>query len=154
MKVIFLDIDGVMCNRHSFKDLPKRYHSCDSEHPYHQADPECVNALNLIIDATDAKIVISSTWRFFGESKLKNIFEDWGIKGQIIGFTPRLHGPFVRGHEIARWLQIYPVEHFVILDDDCDMCHLKDRLVRTNFTDGLTASDAKKAIELLSQAGK
>jgi len=53
MKVIFLDIDGVL-NGHEFCEHAK---SCG-------INPECVCELNRIIAATDAKIVLSSAWRY------------------------------------------------------------------------------------------
>ena len=58
MKVIFLDIDGVMNCRRSVKaDI------ANDRRPYSSFDPDCVNALNQIIKETDAVIVVSSVWR-------------------------------------------------------------------------------------------
>jgi len=58
-----------------------------------------------------------------------------------------------RGHEIGRWLLDYAerlgVKSFVILDDDTDMAGHKNRLVKTDHTVGLTASDVAKAILVL-----
>lgn len=43
-----------------------------------------------------------------------------------------------------------PVESFVILDDDADMCHLMPRLVRSETAVGLTAAEADRAITMLN----
>ena len=47
MKIIFLDIDGVI----------------STEKSHYALDKDACNLLGKIIDATDAKIVISSSWR-------------------------------------------------------------------------------------------
>lgn len=145
MKIIFLDIDGVLCNAESFKRG-----SCFKAVGWHT----CIESLNTIIAATGAKIVISSTWRMRGLEFMRTTLEKWNVQGEVIGLTPRLSGIMVkRGHEIEAWLsQNGPVDQFVILDDDCDMCHLKDMLVWTKFERGLTMDDAKRAIEILSGA--
>lgn len=51
----------------------------------------------------------------------------------------------------SAWLVSYPrpVESFVILDDNQDMVHLAHRLVRTQFSAGLTEADAEVAIRIL-----
>lgn len=153
MRVIFLDIDGVLVNRWSLSN-----HSGI----YAKAHPDCVAALNYIVEETGACIVVSSTWRHAGVSKMRDFLSEWGVKAKVLGCTPdlsrkegRLFIGTVRGDEIQAWLDglsghFGPVESFVILDDDNDMRHLKDRLVRTEFVCGLTMLDAEKAVALLT----
>jgi hypothetical protein len=149
MKVIFLDIDGVLCNRACFK-LPRRVHACDPDCSHYQAWPECVQLLNSIIAATGAKIVVSSTWRLMGHAKIARILKDWGVVAEVCGITPRMNGLMNRGDEIGDWLSNRnDIESFVILDDDCDMGNLKDKLVWTHHDAGLTLPDAEKAIAIL-----
>ena len=151
MKIVFADVDGVLVNRQSFR-LPRM--KCASIEPtVNTAFPACVRNLNRIIKETQAKIVISSTWRLLGVKAMREIFERWGVEGDIIGRTPELRGSD-RGIEIEQWLATcgHDIESFVILDDDADMNGLSARLVQTNFTYGLTARDATRAIELLKAA--
>ena len=135
-------------------------------------DPLAIEQLNLLTDKTNAKIVISSTWRM-GRTidELKKLFEEVGIKGEIIGITPHLtfnDGYGVeRGNEIKRWIDLncirwwdkifdekeknITLESYVILDDDPDMLlEQKDNFVRTSWRDGLTALHTRKAIKILN----
>lgn len=138
MKVIFLDIDGVLTN-------PKT--------KFRTADPECVKHLNYITDSTDAKLVVSSTRRLCGFDSVNNFLCKWGITGHIIGLTPDLSiedGKLVigveRGEEIKAWLKDSIYETFVILDDDDDMGTVSQHLVLTNSQVGLCRDDANIAI--------
>jgi len=151
VKVVFLDVDGVMVNHRSwYVRQPGQPAS---------ADPACVQALNRITDLTGARLVLSSSWRVDEKHAwLVELLRRWGVTGKLIGETPRLHdrirGIYVgkrRGEEIAAWLKGAPeVEAFVILDDDADMAPFLDRLVKTQFDDGLTEADANRAIALLN----
>jgi hypothetical protein len=157
MKVIFLDIDGVLVNLASF-GLPESGSGSRS-----RAHPDCVTALNAITDATGAVIVVSSVWRIGGLARIKDILREWGVTGKVLSITPDLchqkdsHlvvGGVCRGDEIQRWLDDYaesrgPVESFVILDDASDMRHLLPRLVQSRFETGLTPELARRAVELL-----
>lgn len=157
MKVIFLDIDGVLVNRASFR-LPG---SGSGSHAI--AHPDCVAALNRILSTTGAFIVISSVWRKGGVSKIRDILNGWGvIEKRVLDCTPDLASKFgevyvatERGDEIQAWLDGYtrkPIEAFVILDDDADMKHLRRKLVQTEGEHGLTEQDATRAISFLTEA--
>lgn len=105
-KVIFLDIDGVLCNLEQWKT-----HLPDNEHPF---DPICVERLNRIIEKTGAEIVISSSWRRNNIDWIRKIFITRGFKypEKIIGETVRKykfvikgsHLPLVRGNEIKEYV--------------------------------------------------
>lgn len=149
-KVIFLDIDGVLVNRASYR-LPN---SGSADRAI--AHPECVAALNAITEATTgAVIVVSSVWRAEGAPEMRGRLKGWGVHGEMIGVTPRLsrtNGRVYRGDEIQKWLDDYTrheISSFVILDDDSDMKHLLPRLVPTDTEQGLTMKDAQTAIEIL-----
>jgi hypothetical protein len=142
MKVVFLDVDGV-CN------TPKEWGKFFSD-PAAAFNRGCVTRLNVLAEA-GAKFVISSTWRLshspeeIAEFLVVNGFE---YPDAVIGATPVLH--VERGREIQLYLDGHPeVEVFVILDDDADMVHLDDMLVRTDAVDGLTDADVEKALEIL-----
>jgi hypothetical protein len=151
MRVIFLDIDGVLVTARILKQ-PQGRQRC--------ADDACVAALNRLLEESKASLVISSLWRFCGLNKMKAILEFWSVNGSIIGITPdltrvptkkgQLYEAVSRGHEIQAWLDEHPeVSAFVILDDEADMEHLSPYLVKTEFERGLTFSDAEKAVNIL-----
>lgn len=157
MKVLFLDIDGVLVTLRSFQQF-KRSGSAA------QADPDCVKELNRVVRETGATIVLSSTWRIFGKPTLDEKFKEWGIEAPIRDFTPdlvrrndaraeqgRILIAATRGAEIASWLRCNGnPEQFAIVDDDADMDDLKPQLVRTNFNEGLTREKADELIQKLS----
>ena len=145
MKILFLDIDGVLNNQDAFrkKDLDP-------------IDEDNVIQLNRIIDATDCKIVISSVWRRCNTvGSLRSMLElKHGVrKDSIIDFTPIFNRLAPRGHEIEAWLEKNDRPHFVILDDDNDMLLYQERehFVQTSFKKGLTKELADKAIEILNK---
>lgn len=152
MKVLFLDIDGVLNNRCSFRDwrLKGFYES-------HCLGSHLIERLNRIIDATNCKVVITSTWRC-NRRKFPDLkaFEDlltfFGCRLEVVGFTPRLPREF-RGDEIQAWLDDhYGIESMVILDDDSDMGHLMPYLVKTSMRTGLTSDCVRQAIDLLNKS--
>jgi hypothetical protein len=163
MRIIFLDLDGVLVSRRSIvlRDRPHRHAN---------ADPEAVAALNYLIKQTGALLVVSSVWRI-GETLvgLREIINGhFGVIGAVIGKTPVIRTKKLykgtpgmieiaaeRGDEIDFWLRSdhrEPVDSYVILDDDSDMGKHKHRLVLTQFETGLTMADAGRAIAMLNGA--
>jgi hypothetical protein len=122
MKVIFLDIDGVLVTRNSIK----YQHLNHPDEPDTLFSQKAVKNLNKLVRLTDAKIVISSTWRLFHSlSNLQEIFKKQGINGEVISTTSvekaTVEEDIPRGKKIADWLEKYPdVEKYVIIDDDVD----------------------------------
>jgi hypothetical protein len=161
IKIIFLDIDGVL---NSVKSMTESDDRKWSDEP----SIENIGWLNLIIEKTDAKIVISSTWRHGNHASLfDRYFHALGIIGEVIDITPRLDS--YRGAEIKCWLIehaskivkykdsqwcIYkePIESFVIIDDDSDMEDLIENLVLVDNKTGLSKENAEKAIKILNNA--
>lgn len=143
MKIIFLDVDGVLI-------------TADSCHKgFGIVEPRCVDALNNLVSNTGAAIVVSSCWRV-GRTRIElcDLLQKWGVKGVVLDKTPHSSFSAKRGNEIQEWLDERrenrdDVEQFVILDDDADMEHLMPFLVQTNFTDGLTEDLADRAGEIL-----
>lgn len=146
MKVIFLDIDGVMVTG-------KVMHSFTGVFP--DFSQTCVACLNDLTRRTGAKLVISSTWRWAHPKYLDLIqfLKDQGVEAEVVGMTPRVTaiGSLAesRGFEISSWLEDNPVDSFVILDDDDDMGELLDKLVKTEFDDGLLPPHVERAQEIL-----
>lgn len=148
MKIIFLDIDGVLNNRKTIA-AAKGFKSFDSE---------CVSLLNWLVSESGAKIVISSNWRLYPYD-FEELFANQRIVCEIYDHTPIINdfqnGIFravIRGAEIGEWLRLHPeTEKFVILDDDADMGELLPNLVQTSMDTGLTFEHTKKALEMLGR---
>lgn len=146
IKVIFLDIDGVLNNKKTTRTTANGCTFVEGKH---------LSRLKYIINATGAKIVLTSEWRrdrtdleHNGDYlELKEELRRYGI--YVYGCTPVLPSDH-RGSEIAQWLREHnSVSDFVILDDRGDMDPYMDRLVRTATDSGLGIKEAGRAIEIL-----
>lgn len=153
MRVIFLDCDGVL-NSWGHDDATGYNGGRDFE----TITPETIGHLSAIVEATGAKVVISSTWRKkYTIGEFNTQFKALGFTGEVIGRTPELWRSedgqrLRRGDEILLWLRARPeVTSFVILDDESDMSRVLGRLVKTDFTRGLTPEDATNAIAMLNR---
>lgn len=150
MNIIFLDIDGVL---NSVNKLIEIYHQTKKPHSGYQYpfDEKCLRNLQILVQETDAQIVVTSTWRKDEEGKetLQSALKEYGLDKRVIGYTPVLFNQ-KRGKEIQEYLsQLESRPHFVILDDDLDMEELLPFLVKTNIQTGLTHKNAREAIEIL-----
>lgn len=160
MNLIALDIDGVLVSRWSLRQKK-------DPDPF---DPVCVQAFNRIVRETEAKVVISSTWRkFFSWEALAAHFRENFVECEILGCTPDFSWPplrkdplgprpwepadDIRGREIASWIRTAGFSldetRLCILDDDSDMGPLLPYLINTDTEIGLTEADADRAIALL-----
>ncbi|MBQ8453187.1 MAG: hypothetical protein IJ539_05345 [Prevotella sp.] len=117
-KVLFLDFDGVMVtDRHLM-------HLTDTRSPLRDEygakfDPVCVECLKLIIDSTDAYIVVTSTWKMErGLSGIQKMWQARHLLGKVIGVTPDID-PIHRGNEIDAWLEKWGEECQYAIIDDC-----------------------------------
>jgi hypothetical protein len=139
MKIIFLDIDGV---------LNSQTNAMEEVH----IDNRKMILLRKIIEATEANIVITSTWRInYDLSFFKGLFWATGFGWNEDGVTPRTPNGH-RGTEIEKWLENYPdVKTYIIIDDDSDFHdHQKKFFVHTSWRSGLTTEHAQRAIRLLT----
>ena len=111
MKVIFLDIDGVL-NSDEYLDKVK---NSDIQGIERDIDVEKVKLLKRAIDETGARVVLSSSWRYTRNARyLKELLANYGIR---VDSTPYIRDE--RGLEIKKWLsENQGVEDFIILDDE------------------------------------
>ena len=122
MKVIFLDIDGVL----NWRGTPERFiDENDIPQKYVGLCPTRIARLNRILEAVpEAKVVLSSTWRTFGVEFVSKRLKENGFKGEIFGHTPIRFSHRYRGDEIRDWMcdwwhdENEAITHFAILDDD------------------------------------
>lgn len=142
MKILFLDIDGVLNSAAVLADKGR-----------HDAiDRDMVERINRVVRDTGCNIVISSTWRLLWPlGELKALLRQHGMIDVVIGQTPRLDR---RDNEILEWLAEHPeVTRFVAVDDDTfDMTAINHRLVATSFQTGMLDHHADQAIAILNKA--
>jgi hypothetical protein len=154
MRVVFLDIDGVLATSSTIR-LPRGSHFAS------QFDDTCVKRFNRLVADNDLQIVISSSWRV-GRTvdTLQDILDDRGVVGNVIGKTGNADDDFVdthpqRGFLIQRYLDDNPgITSFVILDDGPDMAHLMPYLCLTTFNDGFLSSHLILAQDILDRQTK
>lgn len=144
MKVIFLDIDGVV--------------NCVTTAQRHRGaigiDPHMAFIVGKLVEDSGAKVVLSSTWRLWKESRAE-------VARQVCDFidvTPRM--PLMggaemceRGREIKAWLDQHPeVTRYAILDDDSDMLpEQQPNFFQTTWARGITDEIAGRVLDHLNK---
>lgn len=144
--IVFLDFDGVLNGYELEPQDPS-----EVPFPANALHPTPVEHLNVIIRETEAKVVVTSTWRkLHDQEDLQSYLEQQGFIGQVIGTTPVLGE---REKEIRRILRKKEPERFVVIDDEIREEQF-NYLVRTSIHGrGLTEAKARQAIRLLEQQG-
>ena len=155
MKVIFLDVDGVL-------NTPSYERRCGE---YIGIDDEKVEKLKKIVEKTKTEIVLISTWKKYWrkEEKLKPL-QDYsatyldeklakqGLKA-IDKTKDKADGRYLsRGESILEYVYRNNVENYIILDDcqfDYDGCDLTDNYIKTNQIEWLSEQQVKAACETL-----
>ena len=152
MKVIFLDIDGVVNCWSTKERAPSKVIGVEQR---------LITHIKEIDDATGAKLVLSSTWRKDWAFDLMN-GKDWHYLRDefakqdlyFMDYTPSRRDSH-RGEEIKEWLTStgYDIESYVIIDDE--MFDIRDlhegHMVQTSFDSGIKPGAVKMAIEILSK---
>lgn len=150
MKIIFLDIDGVLNSEKYLRASGGFGVSIDISR---------LELIKEIIAATDALIVLSTSWREHwdkNENKCdtigREINEIFACEGLIIfDKTPNLHCR--RELEIEHWLRIHPeTENFVVIDDMfLDSEKIRNHFVKTdNYKNGIEKENVLFAINILN----
>lgn len=160
MKVIFLDVDGVL---NSEEDLRVRVENGTRQGLlYAEVEDRPLALLKKLVDKSGAKIVVSSSWRIGCERSGRESIFGAGLYNKLVkrladydlepfDITPSLSNK-QRGDEIREWMQNCneDIESFVILDDDNDMCEfVGTNLVLTDYKYGLTEELVEKALKIL-----
>lgn len=154
MKVIFLDVDGVL----NSDDYFNRIRKLDIHGIEREIDVEKVKILKKVIDETNAKVVLSSSWRYTRNAKkLKDLLANYEI--YCMDSTPFMQNK--RGLEIKQWLlDNEGIEDFVIVDDEIFDSYdekLIKKLVKVSngnghgFGEGLLWKDANEIIKRLGK---
>lgn len=150
IKVVFLDFDGV---------LNSRQYLANNNSQGVGIDPTRLALLRKMVFETDAKIVLTTSWR-----------EHWSVipwmcdeTGKQINKLFNEHDLYIydktlsinhnRYDEISEWLKEHPnVKSFVVIDDEpFEQGVLKDRFILTSrLRNGLEKNDVEKAINILN----
>lgn len=163
-RIIFLDIDGVVNTLQiDTSPIPKSkykepkdgfYFDICNESDKRVSDRQAIMWLNKLCKTLKADIVISSTWRLNSLSPEQALYNSGlALDINILGYTPWLPGQ-CRGDEIQAWLNDnLPNEDcaIVILDDDSDMGHLMEYLVKCNTWHGFKYPEYYQALEIIEK---
>lgn len=144
--VIFLDFDGVLSPITDEEEVARDYYGV-------LFNSECTQNLNSLIETTNAKIVVSSSWRqYLSLWKLRMMWRRRNMLGEIVDVTPVMS--IHRGNEIDAWLRRNRPMCYVIIDDmdSRQFCeHHAHHLVTCNGRVGLTKTDVQNAITKLTK---
>jgi len=165
-KVVFLDIDGVVCT------LRSHYAFGNKGGLMEAWDITSCQLIRRLCEKHNYEIVISSTWRNKPEN-VRLYLATYGLIDHLYGeafpdvvdgsrkfewVTPHKRNiPFpdgcdrlLRGHEIQHWLDNHKdVAEFIIIDDDSDMLENQlPRFIHTDGMDGFGSKDYQKFEEL------
>jgi hypothetical protein len=137
MKVIFLDIDGVLIPSTSYFSGKKP-----------TASPIMVDIVNAISDRCGAKVVMNTCHNTYlkDEGELESFIEKTKIKN-VVGLTE--YPNFMDGGRllaIDKWCKDNDVKSWVALDD-CPIDH--ENAIRVNSDYGLTAQNYRDATGIL-----
>ena len=158
MKVIFLDVDGVL-NCATTKERICGYIGVEQKK---------IEVIRDIIDATGAKIVLSSTWRlnfiWSREGKSVNLkafnylVEELRKQNlEIFDVTPH-HRDSWRGREIHDWIDNcgHDIESYVVIDDSIHdiSTECKGHVVQTSWSTGIKPGAVKMAVAILNKDKK
>lgn len=140
MKIIFLDVDGVLNTPKLIKNYGMDF-----------IDDICVSLVAKIVRETKAEIVLTSTWRVRESDKtmVEQALARHNL--ELYDQTPDLSTPtqWVERHEeIRAWLKDNQVSKFAIIDDWED-AGIEGNFFKTDENFGLTAKIADQIIEHL-----
>jgi hypothetical protein len=149
VKVVFLDIDGVL-NSHAWFARPSR-----EPGTLGRLDPEPVARVERLCAETGAVVVVTSTLRLLHDVReLTGLLRTRGFTHRVLDFTPDIEDRRGRGDEIQRWLESArgkKLEGIAILDDEEKMFHLDPWLVRTSYETGLLDAHVEEAKRVLER---
>ena len=118
---------------------------------WNNTDPAAAALIKRIIKETGCKVVLSSTWRMYPDSRK-------AVREQVCDYIDctkdlqrgEKRGAVDRGVEVQEWLDRHPeVKTYAILDDDADFLP-GQWLFKTSFDTGITEDIAQAVIDHLN----
>lgn len=135
MKIIFLDVDGVLYPYHDRKFLTKKpenikkklirkdrifkqANALELQLVYEGWNKQAVSYVKRLVEETDAKIVISSSWKYLRSLEdMKLLFKIYDLDSYVIGLTKDT-ADFLKETQIEDYLQHHKeIEKYVVIDD-------------------------------------
>jgi hypothetical protein len=148
LRVLFLDIDGVVLNGRALWATGNNRH----------LPPVKIALIREVCDRTGCVIVVSSTWRYSDTTAdmLRHaglpLHADWRTDWRNDYVGSLIVGQR-RGMEIFRWLAKHPDVSYAIIDDDSDMLpEQRDRFVQTKFEDGVERDHVERLVGIFEQS--
>ena len=149
MKIIFLDIDGVISTSQCWG------RGNDNKWDAYMFDPKCVAVLNSILIETGTEIILSSDWKHhYSLTEMRDIFTHNGVIKGPIGFTP--HSSLYTGDnleggridEIHEWLKVHNVKDDLtwVAVDDLKMFDLEHFVHCPKHMEGIKQTGVKEKI--------
>jgi len=152
MKVIFLDVDGVL---NSLKTCIANGGYPFELTEYAAFDQNAIKLLQRFCDSSGVQVVMSSAWRMY--NSVEDFREHLGLP--VIDLTPmNLMGQYrFRGYEIEEWLETHKdlgITHYCILDDNSDMTpdQIENHFVQTDENEGFLWKDYLKMCKILDES--
>lgn len=164
MKIVFLDVDGVL-NSNFWNDSHQKEISAGV-----LIDEEKVRLLAEIIARTNARIILHSGWRFWLDEQFMPLRKEAThftmlmkkYKLEFFDRTPDLRTEevlrtnklsLVKASEILSWLSAHEdIERYLVLEDlDLHNDVVRAHQVQTDQTRGLTREDVEQAVHFLSR---
>lgn len=168
-KYLLIDFDGVLNTKRHYAFLKKNGNDTNDEFGS-LFDPKAVECLRLIVEQTGAEIVISSSWKEYGDDFLRELWEKRNLPGQIYSIIPSLlvtsylnndtgysftiPERYSKGLEINAWLELNAegdYRYCIIDDETFFLPYQLKHLVQVDEEDGLTDEFASIIIERLNQ---
>ncbi|WP_318640268.1 HAD domain-containing protein [Flavobacterium ardleyense] len=152
--LIYLDIDGVMIPASSWRKLEIL------EDGFPQFSSRATDALNKIITATNADIVLTTSHKHsFTLEGWIEIFKTRGVIVNNVSRLPQSINNLSRKQELLDWFTSEnSLEKFIIIDDDKSLNglpeNLKNRLIQTSGSVGLTDYLADEAVGIVESISK
>lgn len=133
MKVIFLDVDGVLnSDEYIARTIKEKTLGIFAD-----VDTNKIRLLQQAIQSTGANIVLSTSWRY--SKRIGSLKELLGLYGIYTDSIPCINQE--RGTEIRAWLNEHPeVEDYVILDDEVHDTfddEMMEKLIKVSEKEGI-----------------
>lgn len=151
--LLYLDIDGVMIPANSWRKLEIL------EDGFPKFSLKAVKSLDKILSKSSADIVLTTSHKSnYTLNEWKNIFLRRNIRVNKITRLPKNTTHLNRKDELLHWFNTNNTrkeKSFIIIDDDKSLNtlpnFLKDKLIQTNASVGLTERLANEALDLIKQ---
>ena len=166
-KYLFLDFDGVLNTTEYQAYLFKN--QLDRSDEYGELfDPQAVAQLERVIVATNARIVISSSWKEMGFGYLDEMWWYRQLPSHLHSVTPTLVSAnfyipetdsnivqavkYSKGLEVFAWIELHRAAnnpYCIVDDEDLFFTSQAAHFVKTDSREGLTSEVADRIIQIL-----